>query len=76
MISEPNSSATRLTTSDIRRCRRRQAVVLRRTPKCTLVNDPIVSIRDNSDIDPRRIRDVLAWAARALITATLSESAG
>jgi hypothetical protein len=50
--------------------------VLRRTPKCTLANDPIVSIRDNSDIDPRRIPDVLAWAARALITATLSESAG
>jgi hypothetical protein len=40
--------------------------------------DPIVSIRDNSDIDPERIPDVLAWAAHALVTAALKprDSAG
>jgi hypothetical protein len=34
--------------------------------------DPIVSIRDNSDIDPERIPDVLAWAAYALVRAALN----
>jgi len=34
--------------------------------------DPIVSIRDNSDVDPERIPDVLAWAAHALVSAALS----
>jgi AcrR family transcriptional regulator len=35
--------------------------------------DPIVSIRDNSDIDPDRIPDILAWAARAIVDAALDE---
>jgi AcrR family transcriptional regulator len=34
--------------------------------------DPIVSIRDNSDLDPERIPDVLAWAAHALVSAALN----
>jgi hypothetical protein len=33
--------------------------------------DPIVSIRDNSDIPADRIADVLAWAAHALVRAAL-----
>jgi AcrR family transcriptional regulator len=33
--------------------------------------DPIVSIRDNSDIAAERIADVLAWAAYALVRAAL-----
>ncbi len=36
--------------------------------------DPIVSIRDNSDIDPGRIPDVLGWAARELVRAALDEA--
>ena len=35
--------------------------------------DPIVSIRDNSDVAPERIPDVLGWAAYALVRAALSE---
>jgi AcrR family transcriptional regulator len=34
--------------------------------------DPIVSIRDNSDVDPERIPDLLAWAAHALVSAALN----
>jgi hypothetical protein len=33
--------------------------------------DPIVSMRDNGDIDPDRIPDVLAWAAQELVSAAL-----
>ena len=33
--------------------------------------DPIVSIRDNSDLDAERIPDLLAWTARALVNAAL-----
>jgi AcrR family transcriptional regulator len=36
--------------------------------------DPIVSIRDNSDIDPDRIPDILAWAAHAIVDAALDET--
>jgi AcrR family transcriptional regulator len=36
--------------------------------------DPIVSIRDNSDIPPKRIPDVLAWSARELVRAALAEA--
>jgi hypothetical protein len=36
--------------------------------------DPIVSIRDNSDIPPARIPDVLAWAAYELVRSALNES--
>jgi AcrR family transcriptional regulator len=36
--------------------------------------DPIVSIRDNSDIEPDRIPDILAWAARAIVDAALDEA--
>lgn len=35
--------------------------------------DPIVSIRDNSDIPPTRIPDVLAWTAYELVRAALNE---
>jgi AcrR family transcriptional regulator len=35
--------------------------------------DPIVSLRDNSDIDADRIPEVLAWAARKLVDAALRE---
>jgi AcrR family transcriptional regulator len=37
--------------------------------------DPIVSIRDNSDIPPERIPEILAWAAHELVRAILSEGA-
>jgi AcrR family transcriptional regulator len=33
--------------------------------------DPIVSIRDNSDVDPECIPEVLAWAAHALVSVAL-----
>jgi hypothetical protein len=36
--------------------------------------DPIVSLRDNGDIEPGRIPHVLAWAARELVSATLREA--
>ena len=36
--------------------------------------DPIVSIRDNSDIPPGQIPDVLAWAADALVRAALQDA--
>ncbi|MGH2930526.1 MAG: hypothetical protein ACRDL8_20150 [Solirubrobacteraceae bacterium] len=36
--------------------------------------DPIVSIRDNSDLDPARIGEVLAWTAHALVTTALREA--
>jgi AcrR family transcriptional regulator len=36
--------------------------------------DPIVSIRDNSDIAPGRIPDLLAWAAYELVSAALNDS--
>ena len=36
--------------------------------------DPIVSIRDNSEIPPERIPDVLAWTARELVRAALDEA--
>jgi hypothetical protein len=36
--------------------------------------DPIVSLRDNSDIPPERIPEVLGWAARELVGAALAES--
>ncbi len=35
--------------------------------------DPIVSIRDNSDIDPKAIPDVLAWAAHELVRSAVGE---
>ena len=35
--------------------------------------DPIVSLRDNGDVAPQRIPDVLGWAAYALVRAALSE---
>jgi AcrR family transcriptional regulator len=35
--------------------------------------DPIVSLRDNGDVPPERIPDVLAWAARELVSAALDE---
>jgi hypothetical protein len=37
--------------------------------------DPIVSIRDNSDIPPARIPEILGWAAQELVRATLDEHA-
>jgi AcrR family transcriptional regulator len=36
--------------------------------------DPIVSLRDNSDIDRDRIPDALAWTARELVAAALREA--
>jgi AcrR family transcriptional regulator len=36
--------------------------------------DPIVSIRDNSDIPPGRIPDVLAWASYVLVRSALEDS--
>lgn len=36
--------------------------------------DPIISIRDNSDIPPERIPDVLAWASYALVHSALADS--
>ncbi len=36
--------------------------------------DPIVSLRDNSDIPPARIPDVLGWTAGALVRAALAEA--
>jgi AcrR family transcriptional regulator len=33
--------------------------------------DPIVSLRDNGDVPPERIPDVLAWAAHALVSDAL-----
>ena len=38
--------------------------------------DPIVSLRDNSDIAPERIPDVLGWAAQAAVEAALAEARG
>ena len=35
--------------------------------------DPIVSIRDNSDINPKAISDVLAWAAHELVRSAVGE---
>jgi AcrR family transcriptional regulator len=35
--------------------------------------DPIVSLRDNGDIDAAEIPDLLAWVARGLVTAALRE---
>jgi AcrR family transcriptional regulator len=34
--------------------------------------DPIVSLRDNGDVEPERIPDVLAWAAYSLVDAALA----
>ncbi len=36
--------------------------------------DPIISIRDNSDLPPGRIPDVLAWAAYVLVRSALEDS--
>lgn len=36
--------------------------------------DPIVSIRDNSDIPPDRIPDILAWASYVLVRAAVEHS--
>jgi len=36
--------------------------------------DPIISIRDNSDIPPDRIPDLLAWAAHVLVRSALEDS--
>jgi AcrR family transcriptional regulator len=36
--------------------------------------DPIVSLRDNGDVPPERIPEVLAWTAAAMVRAALSES--
>jgi AcrR family transcriptional regulator len=36
--------------------------------------DPIVSLRDNSDIAPERIADVLAWTAGEVVRAALAQS--
>jgi AcrR family transcriptional regulator len=36
--------------------------------------DPIVSLRDNGDVEAGRIPDVLGWAAQALVEAALAES--
>ena len=38
--------------------------------------DPIVSIRDNSDIPAERIPDVLAWTAYELVSAALEDQQG
>ena len=38
--------------------------------------DPIVSIRDNSDLDPARIPEVLAWTAHELVNAALRPNSG
>jgi AcrR family transcriptional regulator len=35
--------------------------------------DPIVSLRDNGDVPPERIPDVLAWTAHALVSAALAD---
>jgi AcrR family transcriptional regulator len=35
--------------------------------------DPIVAICDNSDVDPAQIPDMLAWAARELVSSALRE---
>jgi AcrR family transcriptional regulator len=35
--------------------------------------DPIVSLRDNGDVPPTRIPDVLAWTAYALVDAALAD---
>ncbi|HEY1365625.1 MAG TPA: helix-turn-helix domain-containing protein [Gaiellaceae bacterium] len=35
--------------------------------------DPIVSLRDNGDVPPERIPDVLAWTAHRLVEAALRE---
>lgn len=35
--------------------------------------DPIVSLRDNGDVPPERIPDVLAWSAATLVRAALSQ---
>jgi AcrR family transcriptional regulator len=37
--------------------------------------DPIVSIRDNSDIPPERIPEILGWAAHELVRVALDEQA-
>jgi AcrR family transcriptional regulator len=37
--------------------------------------DPIVSLRDNGDVPPERIPEVLGWAARALVSAELRRQA-
>lgn len=36
--------------------------------------DPIVSLRDNGDVPPKRIPDVLGWTAGALVRAALASS--
>src|SRR4051812_33338211 len=36
--------------------------------------DPIVSLRDNGDVPPERIPDVLAWTAHALVSAALADA--
>jgi AcrR family transcriptional regulator len=36
--------------------------------------DPIVSLRDNGDVPPERIPEVLAWTAAAAVRAALAES--
>ena len=37
--------------------------------------DPIVSLRDNGDVPPERIPDVLAWTAHSLVSAALADAA-
>jgi AcrR family transcriptional regulator len=36
--------------------------------------DPIVSVRDNSEIDPARIPELLGWVARELVRSALREA--
>jgi hypothetical protein len=36
--------------------------------------DPIVSLRDNGDLEPREIPDALAWAAYRLVDAALADA--
>jgi AcrR family transcriptional regulator len=36
--------------------------------------DPIVSLRDNGDLSPEQIPEVLAWVARAVVQAALDET--
>ncbi|MGH2896766.1 MAG: helix-turn-helix domain-containing protein [Solirubrobacteraceae bacterium] len=36
--------------------------------------DPIVSLRDNGDVAPEQIPEVLGWTAAALVTAALSDA--
>jgi AcrR family transcriptional regulator len=36
--------------------------------------DPIVSLRDNGDVPPERIPDVLAWTARSLVASALEQA--